>query len=280
VNYQTGTMITADGLRLHTARWLPAGDPQALVMIVHGVGEHSGRYTHLARQLTARGYAVCALDHRGHGHSEGPRAYFDDFTQAVDEVAQFAGQLRAEYPGHRLFMFGHSMGALVSLLYTLRHQNHLAGWISSGTTLNLDTSAHALLVRAGQLLSRIMPRLPYTRIATGKLSRDPRVAQAYESDPLVYHRPLRMGMVNAMVEYGQRARQQLAKLRLPLLILHGGADAITPATGSQLLHERAASPDKTLKIYDGLQHEILNEPEGEMVMEDITAWLDSRASTD
>jgi acylglycerol lipase len=277
MRHKTGTMTTEDGLRLHTVRWLPAGDPDTLLLVAHGLGEHSGRYIHVAEQLTARGYAVFSFDHRGHGRSEGPRAYFDDFDLAVAELGQFAGQLRAEFPGHRLFVFGHSMGALVSLLYALRHQDQLAGWISSATTLTLDKAAPRLLVRAGQLLNRIMPRLPYRKIDSSTLSRDPQVVQSYEDDPLVYHRPLRLGVVNALIEYSQRARQRLDKLRLPLLILHGGADALTPATGSQLLYERAASPDKTLKIYDGLYHEILNDPEGKTVLEDIAAWLDARA---
>jgi acylglycerol lipase len=270
------SLQTGDGLRLHTITWQPNGDPKAVVFLIHGIGEHSGRYRHVAEFLNAHGYVVVSYDHRGHGRSEGERVYFTSFDVPVEDMRKVFQTVRQQYPGKKIFIYGHSMGSLISTLYLLKYQDDVAGYITSGSPLGLDTTAPPLLVAVGKLIARFFPKLHLIPGSLDTLSRDPAVIKAFESDPLNYNHPTRAGMAAAFLHHAVNTPAQLGKITLPILIVHGAADTMTPLAGSERLNQKVSSTDKTFKTYPGLRHEIHNEPEQKEVLADITAWLDAR----
>lgn len=276
----TDSFTTPDGINIHTIHWLPEGPPKAVVFIIHGLAEHAGRYQHVARYLVGRGYAVYSMDHRGHGRSGGERAYFASMDQAVDDLEIYFNQVTAQHPQARMFVLGHSLGSLLGLVLALRRQAEMSGFVSSGTPIAADLEASALLKFIGRVLNPIAPKLHLQLLDPKTVSRDPAVVKAYQEDPLVYHRRVRVIMGMGIAQTSEMVRERLIELRVPLLILHGSADKLTPESGSRLLFERAGSPDKNIKVYPGLYHEILNEPEQNTVLADITTWLDERSATD
>ncbi|MFW5708982.1 MAG: alpha/beta hydrolase [Chloroflexota bacterium] len=271
----TSVMITSDNMSLHTIQWLPASEkkPRALVLLVHGIAEHCGRYQHVAQALTEADYAVFGLDHRGHGRSDGRRSLIRDFDKPVTDLAQYMQHFRAQHPDQKVFVFGHSMGALIGLLFALKYQAELAGFISQGTPLNLDEKIPRLLLPLAKIVTRALGDFRSIPIQADDLSRDPAVVAAYQEDPLVDTRWMRAGVVLKLLQTGQQARKQLESLHLPLLILHGTADTICPISGSRTLHEHAASADKTLITYENAFHELHNEPDQAQVLHDILSWL-------
>lgn len=267
---------TDDGATLHTVRWMPENaEPDTLVVLVHGIGEHSGRYTHVAARLVDAGYGVYALDHRGHGNSSGTRVYFDSPDQPVDDLKTVFDYIREQHGEKRYFMVGHSMGSLITLSFALRYQYELNGVISSGTPLNLDSESPGWLLALGRIVGKYLPKVPLVSLELDALSRDPSIISDYKADPLVYDRPVRAGMAAFLVDHSVTVRESLYQLRVPLLIMHGGADRVTPPSGSQFIMDNAGSPDKTLHIYPDLYHEIFNEPERDLVLSDLVAWLNA-----
>lgn len=268
---------TVDGLHIHTESWLPDGDPAAIVIIVHGIGEHIGRYRHVALHLAQQGYAVYGLDHRTHGKSEGqPRVYITDFDQVAADLKQFVDMIAQ--PGKKIFLYGHSMGSFVCLKYLLKYQQELAGFISTGCPIMIDTLFPSYIAHVGNVLNAFAPTLPLIPLELDAISRDPAVVAAYQADPLVHTSRVRVRMAVGYNNALKALRLRLSELRLPMLILHGGNDKTAPVSGSHLLHEKASSPDKTLEIYPGLYHEIHNEPEQNLVLSDIAAWLNEHLS--
>jgi lysophospholipase len=273
--HQISSLRTEDGLRLHTEAWLPEDAPAAALILVHGYGEHLGRYRHVAAYFVERGYAVYALDHRGHGQSEGLRAYverFDDFTR---DLHSFVDMVRAQHPGSKVFMLGHSMGALISLAYTLRYDD-IDALMISGAPVNADANVSPLLVQVGNILTNVIPKVPFLQFGEGILSRDPRVQAAFDADPLTWKQPMRVRLGVEINRASGRVRASLPSLKLPILIMHGADDVMVNPSGSELAYQRVGSADKTLKLYPGLLHEIMNEPEQLEVLSDIAAWMEAR----
>jgi acylglycerol lipase len=266
---------TDDGLRLHTESWLPDGTPHAALVIVHGYGEHLGRYAHACEYFVEQGYAVYALDHRGHGQSEGLRAYVEQFDDFLRDLHRYVEEVRAENGGRKLFMLGHSMGALISLAYCQRYDD-ADRLIISGAPVNADANVSPLLVQVGNVLTQVVPRLPFLEFGEGILSRDPRVQARFDADPLTWKRPMRVRLGVEINRAAGRVRAELPRLHLPILILHGGDDSMVNPSGSTLAYETVGSQDKTLKLYPGLLHEIMNEPEQGDVLADIAAWIRER----
>jgi len=271
----TGSLNSADGLKLHTVKWIPYGTPKAVLLLLHGAAEHAGRYQHVADFLTGHGYAVYSMDYVGHGHSEGTRAFLNTLDRPVTDLENYLDQIHASHPETPVFVYGHSMGSLIGLLLCLRRQGELAGMISSATPLCADQAASPLMLYVGQLISRILPHLYLVPLDARALSRDEAVVRAYRADPLVFNQPIRARTASAIIDASRRLRQQIIHLRLPLLIIHGSADTIAPASGSEYLYQHAGSPDKTLKLYPDGFHEMHNEPEQATVFDDMLAWLDA-----
>lgn len=276
MTHATDSFKTSDGLTLHTESWLADGTAKAVVIIVHGLGEHIGRYAHVAARLNKEGYSVYGLDHRGHGKSEGAvRAYFENFEQPVNDLAHYVTQVQTANPGKKLFMYGHSLGSLITLSYALKHQRELAGLIISGTPLEVEGSQPALLIQAGSVMNAIVPKMAITPLPPEGLSHDPAVVNGYRNDPLVYHGNVRVRMGTDIVQVSRKIKAGMKNLTIPIFIIHGEKDPICPVKGSRTLHAGVGSQDKTLKIYADLFHEIHNEPEQQEVFDDIVAWLNS-----
>ncbi len=272
MTHQTHSFLSDEGLRLHTESWLPDAPPRAALVIVHGYGEHMGRYRHVCEYFVAQGYAVYMLDHRGHGQSEGLRAYVDSFDEFLRDLHQFVGSVRAANPSLRLFMLGHSLGALISLAYNLRYDD-VDYLMVSGAPVNADANVSPLLVQVGNFLTRIIPKVPFLAFGEGILSRDPRVQAAFDADPLTWKRPMRIRLGTEINRTAGGVRADLPRLRLPILIMHGADDEMVNPSGSELAYSTVGSADKTLKLYPGLRHEIMNEPEQLEVLGDIAGWM-------
>lgn len=276
IRHEEAQFRATDGRRLYEQCWLPDGEPKAHVAIVHGYAEHSGRYAHTGAALAQRGYAVYALDLRGHGRSEGDRAYVRSFNAYLLDVRAFLAGVRVRSGDRPVFLLGHSMGGAIVALLLVVDAPSLRGALLSSAAISSAGTPRIVQAIVG-LLGRIAPRLSLVKLKASDVSRDPDVVERYESDPLVYHGRIRAGLAAALARAVLRIERDAPSITLPLLIMHGAADALSKPEGSIALHQQAASSDKTLKLYEGLAHEILNEPEKGQVIADIVAWLDARS---
>lgn len=273
MRHEEGKLTGVGGLELYWQRWTPDA-VRATVVIAHGASEHSSRYAWTAEQLGARGYATYALDHRGHGHSAGPRAYTDDMDNVVADLDVLVETARE---GGQLFLLGHSMGGCVALAYTLQHQEKLDGLILSAPLAALE-AASPITRFAGRVLSGLTPRLGVYAIDSSAVSRDPQVVSDYDADPLNYHGKLPARTVAELSRAVESFPDAVGRITLPVLVMHGTADRLVPPVATDMLEERLGSSDKTVIRYDGLYHEILNEPERERVAGDIADWLDAHTA--
>ncbi|HEX2160499.1 MAG TPA: alpha/beta hydrolase [Thermoleophilaceae bacterium] len=273
--HEEGRFAGVGGLEIYWQAWLPGDPPRAIVLIAHGGAEHGGRYAWTADQLTARGYAVYAIDHRGHGRSQGPRAYVDRVDNAVADLHALSDLARAGHPERPVFLLGHSMGGLIALAYALRHQDELAGLVLSAPLAVIAANPATRLV--SRVLSTVAPRLPVYKIDGSTVSRDPEVVRAYDEDPLNHRGMLPARTIGELAATTARFPERLPELRLPILTVYGTGDRLVDTAGSRLVDERSGSDDSTLIAYDGLYHEVLNEPERERVIADVVGWIDARA---
>ena len=267
----------ADGMALYRRAWLPPTPQQALV-VVHGFAEHSGRYDELGAWFAARGMAVHALDHRGHGRSGGPRAHLDAFEHLPDDLAVFVELVRREHPDVPVTLVGHSMGGLVVSALVSRGDAAVDGAVTSGAALALSDGISRARIRAARALRRVAPRLRLTAgLDPNGLSRDPEVVRRYLDDPLVF-RKMTTAFAAELLSAVERVGRLRDDLHLPLLVLHGEDDPICPPEGSRALFARARTPRSALRLYPKLRHEIFNEPEREEVYADVLAWLEGHAA--
>jgi alpha-beta hydrolase superfamily lysophospholipase len=274
-NKQMQYTTTPDNIQLYVTGWL-VDEPRAAVLIVHGIGEHSGRYGHVISALNGRGYSVFAYDQRGHGKSGGQRVRFETPDALPDDVAVVRADIDADVGGLPLFIYGHSMGSLVTLAHALEQPEGIAGLILTGAPLAFDSSVSPLLLATSKVANRLMPRVQALDLFNARdLSRDPAVVKHYIDDPLNHHGRLSVRSGTSLFDLLTRTRERLGELTMPLLMLHGEADAVCPPAGSQMIYDRAASTDKTLTIYPELFHEIHNEPEQAMVIAAMLDWLDA-----
>jgi acylglycerol lipase len=273
-----GTFAGVGGLSIFWQAWLPPGPCRGVVVIAHGAGEHSGRYPHVAERLVREGYAVYAIDHRGHGRSAGPRAYIDRVDNVVADLDTLVVRAASEHPGVPAFLLGHSMGGMVSLCYAMRHQDRLDALVLSAPLAALEAASPALRIVV-KVLSVVAPRLPVIAVDPALVSRDPAVVEAYKADPLVYHGKLAARTVGEFAAAVESFPSRVPEITIPTLILYGTADGLCPPAGSVMVGERIGSDDVTVKSYPGLYHEILNEPEREQVMDDMCAWLDAHVKS-
>lgn len=250
--------------------WDPAAaEAKASVVICHGYAEHGGRYEAVASRLAQKGLAVWAIDLRGHGASGGERASVIDVAHLVEDVLVVIERARAARPEVPVFLIGHSMGGLVSTALAIDHQERLRGLVLSGAAVGDPAGIEPLLE---------LDPLPDVVLSSELLSRDPKVGEDYDRDPLNYRGPFRRETLRALTGGARRVRERFAELRLPLLVLHGGDDQIVAAAASEDVFAGAGSTDKELGIYPGLRHEILNEPEGPEITDRIAAWILARAA--
>lgn len=261
------------GLTLRGQAWLPEHDPEAVIVVAHGLAEHSGRYETLASTLSARGFAVYALDHRGHGRSEGARANLDRFAHAVSDFCAFAGRSAKQHPGAPVYLLGHSMGGAIAFASALRLQETLRGLILSAPALALGEQGSTLRVATARMLSAVAPNVGVLKLDATAVSRDPRVVREYTADPLVFHGSIPARTVVELLDAMADFAAQAPRLRLPVLTLHGTADRLVPVAPVRPVYQAFGSKDRTSRFYDGLYHEVFNEPEREQVIADLLSWL-------
>ncbi|MGH8975942.1 MAG: lysophospholipase [Acidimicrobiia bacterium] len=263
-----------NGVTLWARRWEPEGAAQGAVGLVHGLGEHAGRYGNLVARLTGAGYAVCAVDLRGHGHSSGRRGH-TLVEECVADIDRLLDDMAGRFPGLPRFLYGHSFGGLLVLSHLLRRRPPLAGAVVTGPALHTDLRAQKLKVLATRALGRLAPEVTLpSGVDSSLVSRDPAVVAAYRADPLVHDR-VSLGFGRQALAAIDHTLAHAGEISVPLLVLHGGADRLTFPSGSQAL--AAAVPgDCTLRILDGLYHEVHQEPEREQVFDEVVAWLDAR----
>ena len=275
VEHPEGLLAGAGGAEIYWQAWLPSGEPRAVVVIVHGIGEHSGRYGHVAARLNAAGFAAYALDHRGHGRSSGPRGLVDRMDHAVSDVDSFVTLAAARHADHPLHLLGHSMGGAIAIAYALRHQERLHGLLLSSATASVG-SAPASARFGAKAIGALAPNAGIMEIDPSLISHDPAVVRAYREDPLVYQGQLPARTVAEVAATVEGFAAGVPALRVPLLVMAGTGDRIVPPSGSRMVYDRAGSPDRTLRLYDCLYHELFNEPERRVVLGDVTGWLDAR----
>jgi len=256
--------------------WQPETECKAVLIIVHGLAEHCGRYMNVVNHFVPLGYAVYGLDHIGHGKSEGTRVYVERFTDYTDTLKLYFDLIRLEHPGKPVFLIGHSMGGLIGAVYLLEHQYELAGAVLSGPLAKVPDNTSPAILFVGKLLSTLLPKAGLLGVAAEGVSRDPAVVQAYVNDPLVYTGKTTARLAAELMGAVQRLNAQAATITLPLLIVQGSEDKLVDPAGAKLLYDAVSSTDKTLNVYEGLYHEVCNEPECEQVLDEIEAWLEQR----
>ncbi|HMF98663.1 MAG TPA: lysophospholipase [Vicinamibacterales bacterium] len=268
-------VTSSDGHELFIRSWRPETTVRAIVAIVPGFNSHSGYYTWVADQLTASGFAVYAVDLRGRGRSEGERFFVDKFADYVRDAASLLHLAKSREPGVPVFMLGHSAGGVVACIYALEYPTDLAGLICESFAHEVPAPDFALAVFKG--LSHLAPHAHILHLKNEQFSRDPAVVKAMNEDPLIASETQPTQTLAEMVRADERLKREFPLITLPVLILHGTADQATRPSGSQRFYDNAGSTDKTLKLYDGHFHDLLNDVGKEAVMADIVSWLSAHA---
>jgi alpha-beta hydrolase superfamily lysophospholipase len=271
---QESSFDGAGGLKIFMRSWRPASEPRGVVVIVHGFNSHSGQYLWVGEQFAARGLAVHALDQRGRGRSDGERYWVERFADYVSDVATLVRLAKSRDPGLPVFLLGHSAGGVISCGYALEHQSEIDGLICESFAFKVPAPDFALAVLKG--LSHIAPHAHVLRLKIDDFSRDPAVVRAMHEDPFVADEVQPTHTVAEMARADDRLEREFPLITLPVLILHGTADKVTKPSGSQQFFDEAGSADKTLKLYDGYAHDLLNDIGKEAVMSDIQQWIDAR----
>ncbi len=265
---------SSKGIRIFVRSWTPPSAPRGVLVICHGVNSHSGQYLWAGAQFASAGLAVFALDLRGRGQSDGERFYVEHVDDYVSDVAATIALAKSRYPGLPVFLLGHSAGGVVSASYVLDHQSELTGFICESFAFQVPAPGFALAAIKG--LSHLAPRLPVLTLKNEDFSRDPDAVARLNSDPLTANESQPAITVAALVRADERLRQEFPRITLPVLIMHGTDDKATVCHGSEFFHQTAGSRDKTLKLYEGHYHDLLNDVGKEQVLEEMRGWIDAR----
>jgi acylglycerol lipase len=275
---EEGTFRGTRGRRLVWQSWSPAGDqqPKGVVTIAHGYGEHVGRYRHVAARLNEAGFAVYGLDHHGHGRSAGKRGRVG-LAAAVADLDQLIVMVsRARHPELPQFLLGHSMGGAIALRYAIAHQKRLTGLAVSAPLAAVEGGPALLMF--GKVVGRVLPGAPVSRVEPRLVSKDNAVVKDYIADPLNHHGPIPAGVAREFILNASTLGADVRRITVPTLLMWGTADRLCPPSGGEMVAAEIGSEDLTVKRYEGLFHEILNEPEREQVLDDLVAWLDAHVS--
>jgi len=273
MQHTDGKFTGRNNFNLYWQAWLPDGVPVAVLVVVHGIAEHSGRYSNLVNYFVPKGYAVYSFDLRGHGKSEGIRSYVERFSYYLDDLKIFYNIVREENQNAKIFLVGHSMGSTIAIAYAIEHQRELNGLIVSGTTLKAGASINQVTILMAKILSILAPKMGVSALDANLISRDKAVVDAYVHDPLNYTGKLRARWGTELLKTMIRLQSKISELSLPILIMQGSADRISDPSSSTMLFDGVKSKDKTLKLYEGFYHEIFNDPERRQVFLDLEAWL-------
>lgn len=279
-SWQYYLFVTLAGRILFTQSWTPVfGNSKAIVVLLHGLNEHSGRYTRFSRQLNSHGYKVYGMDWIGHGGSDGLHGYVPSLDQAIADAKAFLEKVKSENPSFPCFLFGHSTGGAIILKAALDPdvEKMVKGVVITSPALRVRP-AHPVFGVIAPIFSFLLPRYQFAAANKkgGAVSRDPLALLAKYSDPLVYTGPIRVRTGSEILRICSYLQQNMKRITVPFLVLHGTTDTVTDPDASQELYNQAASKHKTIKLYEGLLHDLLFEPEGDKIASDIIAWLDSK----
>jgi alpha-beta hydrolase superfamily lysophospholipase len=277
LSHEESTFEGIGGLKLFSQSWRPVGEePRAVLIVVHGLRDHSSRYGELAEHLVGQGFAVYAFDLRGHGRSEGVRVHIDSFDEYLSDLGLFLDRVRQQEPGRPVFLFGHSMGGAIVTLFTLEKKPAIQGVVLSAPALKPGTDVSKALIVTTKVIGGVLPNLKVLELDPKQFSRDPAVVKENETDPLIFQEGGPARTASRLLSALNQISERMEELSTPVLVMHGTADTVTDPEGSKALAQRASSQDKTLKLYDGLFHDLLHEPEKAQVLSDVTQWLHER----
>ncbi len=268
------TFTTADNFTLFERTW-NCENPKGVVLITHGVAEHSGRYDHVAQSLVEGGFSVVGFDLRGHGKSSGKRNYIKSFQDHLNDLGEVLARTKDTFSELPVFLFGHSMGGGIVTLFAIQRNPDIRGILLSGPSVKVSDDISPLLQKVSGIISAILPKLPVITLESTDISKDPQVVEAYDNDPLNYRGGILARTGAEILNATKQITSQASTISLPILIMHGTSDKLADVSGSEMFYEKVSSSDKTLKLYDGLYHEILNEPEQDQVKTDMLSWLDA-----
>ncbi|MCS7247301.1 MAG: lysophospholipase [Anaerolineales bacterium] len=273
MNEITFNFQTFDGQTLFGREWHPTEPPKAVAGLIHGLGEHSGRYAHLAERLNRERIALIAFDLRGHGRSEGKRGDSPSFEAYMQDLDAFQRQIEERLEKVPRFFYGHSMGGLLVLNYLIRRKPQITGAICSAAGLHTPLTQQKLKMALVNTLSRWLPQLALpSGLDASAISRDPEVVRRYKADPLI-HSWVTLRMAQATIPAIEFVFRNAGEIRVPLLILHGTADRLTLPSGSEELARKV--PQSKLVLFEGLAHELHNEPEKEEVFHTVLQWMNN-----
>lgn len=273
MNHTEGNFKGVRNADIYYQAWLPDGDVKAILLIVHGLGEYCGRYMNVVNHFVPLGYAVYGLDHLGHGKSDGMREVIERFEDYTDTLTLYLNMIKGWQPGKPIFLLGHSMGGLISVIYLLDHQAEFKGAIISAPSIKVSDSISPATIAMSKFLSAIAPKVGVLALDATGISRDPDVVKAYINDPLVFHGKTPARLAAEMLKAMLRVTAEVGKISLPFISVQGGSDKVVDPDGTRMLYEKSRSEDKTIKIYEGLYHEVFNEPERAIVLKDVETWL-------
>jgi acylglycerol lipase len=278
VRSHSDRLPTRDGLWLPTRSWLPnePGSERAVLLVVHGLGEHIGRYDQLATRLVREGYALHGFDLRGHGYAPGVRCNVRRFEQFLDDLSDFVALVAPLHPGKKLVLLGHSMGGVIAARAVQTGAVTPDLLVLSSPAFRDGADVPGWARRLLTVLAKPFPGLPTVRLSSALLSRDPAEVAAYDLDPAVFHGPVKARIASEMARAGAEAIRDAPRIRVPLLLLHGAADGLAQATGSAALMAQLAGRDAEFELYPEGPHELFHDPLRERVTNDLLAWLAAR----
>jgi acylglycerol lipase len=269
-----GTFEGVGGIKIATRSWQPEGTVRGIMILVHGFNSHSGYMVWPAEQFAANGFAAYALDHRGRGKSEGDRFFVEKFSDWLEDVDKLVGIARSENPGVPVYMLGHSVGGVIASSYVFEHQSEIAGLICE--SFAFDVGLPHLVQLAFEGVGALAPHLPLYSLKNEIFSRDPKVVEQMNNDPLIANERQPAETAAEVLKAAARLGENMPNIKVPVFIIHGTDDKATRYQGSQYFFDNVGSTDKTLKLYEGGYHDLLNDIDKETVMADILAWVNAR----
>lgn len=275
-NYKNTKVVEQTESGIYYREW-QIENSKAVVLLVHGLGEHCQRYDTIASVLNEAGYVVSSIDLPNHGLSDGVKGHVDSFSLFQEVVLDLYQRIKNAYSSKPIFILGHSMGGLITTQFLINHQAKFRGAILSGAAIETLEKPPPWQVRLIRGIARVFPNVGMIPTVDGSMvSRSPEVVETYNADPLINHNKLSAKLLVEFANTMDEVKASAKVIKLPLLIMHGSADKLTAPEGSQWLFENIATDDKTIKIYEGLYHEIFNEPEGPKIYQEVVDWLDKQ----
>ena len=262
------------GLRIFVRTWRPAGKPRGIMILVHGFNAHGGYMEWAGQQFSDDGFAVYALDLRGRGKSDGERFFVEKFSDYLEDVDKLVNLARSRNPGLPLYVLGHSAGGVIASSYVFEHQNEIDGLICESFAFDVGLPDAVSLLLKG--ISHLTPHLHVFALKNADFSRDPQAVEKMNKDPLIAKESQPAETAAELLKAAERLRHNMPNFRVPVLIIHGTGDKATRPEGSEYFYNTANSKDKTLMLYQGHFHDLLNDVDKEVVMADIKKWLDRR----